>query len=156
MSFDDDTLHDAPFQGSNGILTACKGALYNISQGHIYLDHVDLASKLPEREVKKKFLMELSKLDPKNKRRCFDEIVSTLEEGGEGLKHIRNRLIEGVWNEIIEDTARNKNALITIETKRQIAMHNYSLSFHLPSPLRLIYPTIRQTTDEKLATLINK
>ena len=156
MSFDDDTLHDAPFQGSNGILTACKGALYNIGQGRIYLDHVDLASKLPEREVKKKFLMELSKLDPENKRRCFDEIVSTLEEGGEGLKHIRNRLIEGVWNEIIEDTARNKNALITIETKRQIAMHNYSLSFPLPSPLRLIYPTIRQTTDEKLAILINK
>ena len=118
LPFDDDTLHDAPFQGSNGILTACKLTLHSIGQGRIYLDHKDLASKLPEREVKKKFLMELSKLDPENKQRCFDEIVSALKEGGEGLKHIRDRLIKGVWNKIIEDTARNKNALITIETKR--------------------------------------
>ncbi|XP_067047123.1 uncharacterized protein [Acropora muricata] len=94
LPFDDPTLHDAPFQGSIGILTACKGALYNIGQGRIYLDHVDLASKLSEREVKKSLLMELSKLDPEHKQRCFDEIVSTLEKGGEGLKHIRNRLIE--------------------------------------------------------------
>ena len=101
MPFDDATLHDAPFEGSNGILTACKLALHNIGQGRIYLDHKDLASKLSEREVKKKFLMELSKLDPENKQRCFDEIVSTLEKGGEGLKHIRDRLIKGVWNEII-------------------------------------------------------
>ena len=118
MPFDDKALHDAPFEGSNGILTACKWALYNIGQERIYLDHVDLASKLSQRKVKKSLLMELSKLDPEHKQRCFDEIVSTLEKGGEGLKHIRDRLIEGVWNQMIEDTARNKNALITIETKR--------------------------------------
>ena len=104
MPFDDDTLHDAPFHGSIGILTACNGVLHAIGRGDIY--------------VMKSFLRELSKLDPEHKQRCFDEIVSTLEKGGEGLKHIRDRLIEGVWNEIIEDTARNKNALITIETKR--------------------------------------
>ena len=108
MPFDDDTLHDAPFHGSIGILTACKGALYNIGQGRIYLDHVDLASKLSERKVKKSLLMELSKLDPEHKQRCFDEIVSTLEKGGEGLKHIRDRLIEGVWNEIIKHNGHSR------------------------------------------------
>ena len=71
-------------------MTACKGVLHNIGQGGIYLDHKDLISKHPERGVKTKFLMELSKLDPENKQRCFDEIVSTLEKG--------------VWNEVIEDT----------------------------------------------------
>ena len=104
MSFDDPTIHEAPFEGSNGILTACHGVLHDIGQGHIYVDYKDLISKRSEREVKKKFLMELSKLDPESKQRCFDEIVSTLEKGGEGLKHIRGRLIEGEWNEIIDDT----------------------------------------------------
>ena len=117
MPFDDHTLHDAPFQGSIGILTACNGVLHAIGRGDIYDDH--LRSKSPsEREVMKSFLRELSKLDPEHEQRCFDEIVSTLVKGGEGLKHIRDRLIEGVWNEIVEDTAHNKNALITIETKR--------------------------------------
>ncbi|XP_015775027.1 PREDICTED: uncharacterized protein LOC107353218 [Acropora digitifera] len=120
LPFDDDTLHDAPFQGSNGILTACKLTLHNIGQGRIYLDHEDLASKLPEREVKKKFLMELSKLDPENKQRCFDEIVSALKEGGEGLKHIRDRLIkahekidapinERVWD-LVADRFKDRGA----------------------------------------------
>ena len=102
MPFDDETLHEAPFEGSDGILTACKGVLHDIGRRDIYDDH--LRSKLPsEREVMKSFLRELSKLDPEHKQRCFDEIVSTLEKGGEGLKHIRDRLIKGVWNEIIDN-----------------------------------------------------
>ena len=96
MPFDDETLHEAPFVGSNGILTACNGVLREIGRERIYNDHKELVSKSLEREVKKSFLMELSKLDPEHKQRCFDEIVSTLENGGEGLEHIRNRLIEGV------------------------------------------------------------
>ena len=96
MPIDDAIFRDAPFEGSYGILTACNGVLHDIGQEHIYDDHKDLISKRPEREVKKSFLVELSKLDPKDKQRCFDEIVSTLEKGGEGLKHIRDRLIEGL------------------------------------------------------------
>ena len=99
MPFDDAILHEAPLDGTYGILTACNGVLHDIAQEDIYDDH--LTSKCPnKREVKKSFLMELSKLDPQDKQSCFDEIVSTLEKGGEGLKHIRNRLIEGEWNEI--------------------------------------------------------
>ena len=104
MPFDDAILHEAPFEGSYGILTACKGVLHDIGEEHIYDDHKDLISKRPEREVKKRFLVELSKLDPEDKQKCFEKIVSTLEKGGEGLKHIRDRLIEGEWNEIIDDT----------------------------------------------------
>ena len=104
MPFDDAILHEAPLEGSYGILTACNGVLHDIAQEHIYGDHLTL--KLSEREVKKSFLMALSKLDPQHKQRCFDEIVRTLEEGGEGLKHIRNRLIKGEWNEIIDDTTQ--------------------------------------------------
>ena len=100
MPFDDDTLHEAPFEGPYGILTACKGVLDKVGQENIYDDHKELISKLPEREVKKSFLKELSKLDPENKQRCFDEIASALKEGGEDLSHIRDHLIEGVWNKI--------------------------------------------------------
>ena len=78
--------------------------LREIRQGHIYDHHKDLVSKEPETEVKKSFLMELSRLDLEHKQRCFDEIVSTLKKGAEGLKHIRDRLIEGEWNKIIDDT----------------------------------------------------
>ena len=107
MPFDDDTLHEAPFEGSNGILTACNGVLHDIGRRDIYDDH--LRSKFRfERDALKSFLRELSKLDAEHKQRCFDEIVSTLEKGGEGLKHIRNRLIEGVWNEITSVTKKNK------------------------------------------------
>ena len=102
LPFDDETLHEAPFEGSNGILTACNGVLHDIGRQDIYDDH--LRSKFPfKRDALKSFLRELSKLDPKHKQRCFDEIVSTLEKGGEGLKHIRDRLIKGVWNEIIDN-----------------------------------------------------
>ena len=100
MPFDDDTLHEAPFEGSYGMLTACKGVLHQSGQEDIYHDHKERISKLPEREVKKSFLKELSKLDPENKQRCFDEIVSALKEGGEDLRRIRDHLIEGVWNKI--------------------------------------------------------
>ena len=107
MPFDDDTLHEARLVGSDGILTACNGVLHDIRRGDIYDNH--LRSELPsEREVMKSFLRELSKLDPQHKQRCFGEIVSTLEKGGEGLKHIRNRLIEGVWNEITSVTKKIK------------------------------------------------
>lgn len=100
VPFDDDTLHEAPFEGPYGILTACKGVLDKVGQEHIYDDHKELISKLPEREVKKSFLKELSKLDPQDKQECFDKIDTTLKEGGEGLRHIRDHLIEGVWNKI--------------------------------------------------------
>ncbi|XP_015747896.1 PREDICTED: uncharacterized protein LOC107327669 isoform X3 [Acropora digitifera] len=93
LPFDDETLHEAPFEGSNGILTACNGVLHDIGRRDIYDDH--LRSKFPfERDALKSFLRELSKLDPEHKQRCFDEIVSTLEKGGKGLKHIRDRLIK--------------------------------------------------------------
>ena len=101
LPFDDAILHEAPFEGSYGILTACKGVLRDIGQERIYDDHKELVSKALEREVKKSFLMELSKLDLDDRQRCFDKIVSALENGGEGLKRVRDRLIEGVWNEII-------------------------------------------------------
>ena len=84
MPFDDAIIHEAPLEGSYGILTACKGVLHNIGQGHIYDHHKNLVSKDPERELKKSFLMELSRLHLERKQRCFDEIVSTLEKGGEG------------------------------------------------------------------------
>ena len=100
MPFDDDTLHEAPFEGPYGILTACKGVLDRVGQEHIYDYHKELISKRPGREVKKSFLMELSKLDPQDKQECFDKIDRTLKEGGEGLRHIRGHLIEGVWNKI--------------------------------------------------------
>ena len=118
LPFDDDTLHDAPFVGSNGILTACNGVLHDIGRRDIYDDH--LTSKLPGTEVKKSFLMELSKLDPEDKQRCFEEIVNALEKGGKGLKHIRDRLIEGVWNEItlITEEKEKKTRIITFEFHR--------------------------------------
>ena len=106
MSFDDAILHEAPFEGSYGILTACEGVLRDIGRGHIYDRHKDLVSKHPEKEVKKSFLMELSRLDLEHRQRCFDEIVSTLENGVEGLKRVRDHLIEGVWNEIIDVTTQ--------------------------------------------------
>lgn len=100
LPFDDAILLKAPLEGPYGILTACEGVLHEIGQERIYDDHKKLISKLPEREVKKSFLMELSKLDPQDKQECFDKIVTTLREGGEYLKHIRDHLIEGVWNKI--------------------------------------------------------
>ena len=107
LPFDDDTLHEARLLGSDGILTACKGVLDDIGRGDIYDDH--LRSRLPtEREVMQSFLRELSELDPEHKQKCFNEIVSTLEKGGDGLKHIRDRLIEGVWNEITLITEKKK------------------------------------------------
>ena len=106
LPFDDATFHDAPFDGSYGILTSCNGVLHDIGQEHIYDVHKDLISKRSEREVKKSFLVELSKLDPGPKERCFVEIVSALGKGGGGLEHIKRRLNEGVWNEIIDDTTQ--------------------------------------------------
>ena len=106
MPFDHDIFRDAPFEGSHGILTSCNGVLRDIGRETIYDDYMDLLSKFPRREDKEKFLMELSKLHPEYKQRCFDNIVSALEKGGEGLKHIRDRLIEGLWNGIIHDSTQ--------------------------------------------------
>ena len=103
LPFDDAILHEAPFEGPYGILTACIGVLHDIGQGHIYNDHKDLASTRPEREVKKRFLMALSRLDLEHKQKCFNEIVSSLQKGGEDLKRIRGHLIKGVWNKTIDD-----------------------------------------------------
>ena len=82
------------------------------------------------------FLMVLSRLDPKHKERCFDEIISTLEKGGKGPNSIRYHLMEGMWNKITEDSARNDSALITIEVQKRlkIAMHDYFLPFTSPPP----------------------
>ena len=108
MPFDDAILHEAPFEGSYGILTACEGVLQDIRQGHIYDHHI--VSKDPE-----SFLMALSRLDPEHKQKCFDEIVNTLAKGGEGANRVRDRLMEGVWNKIIDDTIHNYKTLITVE-----------------------------------------
>ncbi|XP_015778642.1 PREDICTED: uncharacterized protein LOC107356554 [Acropora digitifera] len=94
LPFDDVILHEAPFEGPYGILTACIGVLRDIRQGRIYDYHKDLVSKRPEREVKKSFLMELSRLDLEHKQRCFNAIVNSLKKGGEGLKRIRDHLIK--------------------------------------------------------------
>ena len=40
------------------------------------------------------------------------------KKGGEGLRHTRDHLTEGVWNKIIQDTASNNSALVTIEATR--------------------------------------
>ena len=106
LPFDDDIFRDAPFEGPHGILTSCNGVLRDIGRERIYDDYLDLFSKSPEREVKEKFLMELSKLHPEYKQRCFDNIVSALEKGVKGLGHIRDPLIEGLWNGIIDDSTQ--------------------------------------------------
>ncbi|XP_074606327.1 uncharacterized protein LOC141859379 [Acropora palmata] len=94
LPFDDEIFRDADCDGPHGILTSCNGVLRDICRERIYDDYMDLLSKRPEREVKEKFLMEISKLHPQYKQRCFDSIVSALEEGGKGMEHIRDRLIE--------------------------------------------------------------
>ena len=106
MPFDDKILSDARCDGPHGILTSCEGVLRDICRERIYDDYMDLLSKRPKREVKEKFLMELSKLHPQYKQRCFDSIVSALEEGGGGMEHMRDRLIEGLWNGIIDDSTQ--------------------------------------------------
>ena len=108
MPFDDAILLKAPLEGPYGILTACKELLNGIGQRRIYDRHKGS-------EDPKNFLMALSRLYPEHKERCFDEIVSTLEKGGEGPNSVRDHLMKGVWNKTIEDTARNNNALIRIE-----------------------------------------
>lgn len=95
LPFDDKTLHDARLRGSHGILTACSGVLQEIGKGDVYNNHLDLASKWHEAHVKKEFLMALSKLSPQDQQKCFDNIVDKLQEGGPGLEHIKDRLIEG-------------------------------------------------------------
>ena len=106
LPFDDEIFRDADCDGPHGILTSCNGVLRDICRERIYDDYMDLLSKRPEREVKEKFLMEISKLHPQYKQRCFDSIVSALEEGGKGMEHIRDRLIEGLWNGIIDDSTQ--------------------------------------------------
>ncbi|XP_068705853.1 uncharacterized protein [Montipora capricornis] len=92
----DTTFDEAPFDDPYGILTACCGVLNEINKKQIYEDHVELSRKsiMGLIDVKEKFLAELSKLPQEHKQRCFDKIVSRLEAGGEGLKHIRDRLLE--------------------------------------------------------------
>ena len=107
MPFDDAILLKAPLEGPHGILTACKELLNGIGQRRIYDRHKGS-------EDPKNFLMALSRLDPEHKERCSHEIVSTLEKGDEGLRHIRDHLMEGVWNKIIAYTASNNNALLTL------------------------------------------
>ena len=95
MPFDDETLHDAPLTGPYGILAACSGVLHEIGEGDVYNNHLDLASKCSEADVKKNFLMALSKLSLQDQQKCFDNIRYQLEAGGPGLEHIKDRLIEG-------------------------------------------------------------
>ncbi|XP_068705849.1 uncharacterized protein [Montipora capricornis] len=90
----DTTFDDIPFDGQYGILTACKGVLQEIKREQFYDKHVELKAKMGLRAVKESFLAELSKLPQEHKERCFDKIVSALQEGGEDLKHIRDRLLE--------------------------------------------------------------
>ena len=95
LPFDDQALRDASLMGRYGILTACSGVLQDIGNGDVYNEHLDLALKCSEREVKKKFVMILSKLSPQGQQKCFDSIVDKLGEGGLGLEDIKDRLVEG-------------------------------------------------------------
>ena len=102
LPFDDKIFRDVRCDGPHGILTSCNGVLRDICRERIYDDNMDLLSKQPQREVMEKFLMGISKLHPEYKERCFDNIVSALGKGGQGLQHVRDRLIEGLWNGIID------------------------------------------------------
>ena len=95
MPFSDTTFGDIPFDGQYGILTACEGVLQEIKREQIYDKYLELKSEMGLRAAKESFLAELSKLPQEYKERCFDNIVSALGEGGEGLEGIRYRLLEG-------------------------------------------------------------
>ena len=95
LPFGDKTLHDAPLAGPYGILTACSGVLQEIGIGDVYNNLLDSASKCSEADVKKNFLKTLSKLSPQDQQKCFGHIVDKLEKGGQGLQHIKDRLMEG-------------------------------------------------------------
>ncbi|XP_068705826.1 uncharacterized protein [Montipora foliosa] len=94
LPFSDTTFDDIPFDGQYGILTACEGVLQEIKREHIYDKYLKLKSEMGLRAAKESFLAELSKLPQEYKERCFDNIVSALGEGGEGLEGIRYRLLE--------------------------------------------------------------
>ena len=95
LPFCDTTFDDIPFDDAYGILTVCRGVLNEIKRKQIYDDHLSMKKVRPLSEVKKSFLVELSKLPQEHKEKCFDKIVSGLEAGGDGLKHIRDRLRRG-------------------------------------------------------------
>ena len=53
----------------------------------------------------KSFLRELAKLSPEHQEMCFEEIVETLSKMGEGVKHVKDHLLDGKRFKNIE---RNK------------------------------------------------
>ncbi|XP_068705818.1 uncharacterized protein [Montipora foliosa] len=108
LPFSDTTFDDIPFDGKYGILTACEGVLQEIKRGHIYDKYLKLKSEMGLRAAKESFLAELSKLPQEYKERCFDNIVSALGEGGEGLEGIRYRLLEAVAKSVEEDPVRKR------------------------------------------------
>lgn len=90
LPFDDKILHEARF--TDGILAGCKGVLLKIGKECIYDDHLSIT---PPREAMKSFFRELAKLSPEHQEMCFEEIVETLSKMGEGVKHVKDHLLDG-------------------------------------------------------------
>ena len=100
LPFDDQTLHEARF--TDGILAGCRGVLEEIGKKSIYDDHLSITSP---REAMKSFFRELAKLSPEHQEMCFEEVVETLSKMGEGVKHVKDHLLDGKRFKNIE---RNK------------------------------------------------
>lgn len=79
--------------------------LEEIGKQSIYDDHLSIT---PTREAMKSFFRELAKLSPEHQQMCFDQIVTTLRGMGEGVKHVKDHLINGKRFKNIE---RNKMGL---------------------------------------------
>ena len=105
MPLDDIILHNAPIVY---ILAGCRGVLQEINREDIYETHFELLSKNTSRNTLTSFFTTLARLPQKEQQMCFDKIVSTLRERGEGTEHIAKRLVDGkrlftiivqlVWN----------------------------------------------------------
>ena len=103
LPFDDQTLHEARF--TDGILAGCRGVLEEIGKRSIYDDHLSIT---PSGKAMKSFFRELAKLSPGHQQMCFDQIVITLRRMGEGVKHVKDHLVDGKLFKTIE---RNKIGL---------------------------------------------
>ena len=90
LPFDDQTLHEARF--TDGILAGCRGVLEEMGKRSIYDDHLSIT---PTREAMKSFFRELAKLSPEHQQMCFDQIVITLRGMGEGVRHVKDHLVDG-------------------------------------------------------------
>lgn len=97
LPFDDKILQEARF--TDGILAGCSGVLEEIGKKCIYDDHLSIT---PSRGAMKSFFRELARLSPEHQKMCFDQIVFTLREMGDGVKHVMDHLLEGKRFKTIE------------------------------------------------------